>query len=106
MSAVHIQDDGTLIDAFEAERVEHLRVLEATVARAEKAEAEVARLRKVLAAARELVECYVCRCDDCWTSRGRHDPHGCTWEDAMDLREAMAEHDALATTSDLNRGTK
>lgn len=32
-----------------------------------------------------------CVCHECWTGRGRHDPHGCTFEDIADLREAVEE---------------
>ena len=32
-----------------------------------------------------------CHCNECWTSRGRHDPHGCAWEELTELRAAVAK---------------
>lgn len=40
-------------------------------------------------AAIETVESVTCRCHYCWTSRGRHDPHGCAWETLTPVREAV-----------------
>ncbi len=64
----------------------------------ERLEAEVARLRVIVSAAEDLVS-YPCHCDYCWTSRGRHAPQGCTFEDAADLRQALQEYGPRSTSA-------
>lgn len=52
------------------------------------------RLLKIEEAAKGLAN-YPCHCHVCWTSRGRHDPNGCTYEDVTDsgLRSALKGSD-------------
>lgn len=32
-----------------------------------------------------------CRCEECWTDRGMHDPRECMWEMMNELRELISE---------------
>lgn len=48
---------------------------------------------ELITVARDLVAGAHCNCTYCWTSRGRHDPQGCTWEDIADLREAVEAYE-------------
>lgn len=51
--------------------------------------------RLVAEVALQLVKDTICRCTPPWTSRGRHDPHGCTYEDLKELREACSVYDGI-----------
>jgi hypothetical protein len=48
----------------------------------------------VVAAAFALTE-QKCHCDPCWTDRQMHDPRGCLWAEATDLREALEKAGSL-----------
>ena len=43
--------------------------------------------------AKRLAAQIVCTCGEPWTSRGWHDPSGCTWQDLTDLRRLDEEHE-------------
>lgn len=73
--------------------------MECDMARTEVPVAELAALRIVAEEARNLARNIRCVCDECWTSRGRHAPEGCTWEDLEDLRSAVQALDAIPSSA-------
>ena len=55
-------------------------------------DAEIERLEAVAEAARAITWVFDCRCDEAYTSRGKHEPNAICGEDE-DLRDALAALD-------------